>query len=150
MLLRSRWINTTPIYLVSLSKGDLVKCLYGFQYNSTNKHYKFVWEQIRVSVWASLWALWNVGNDYIFKKVEKIFYAGPLATHWIRMWSFLQPIERREALVIRCNRLELIAWDLYNQSSWRFYPRLTCWCRVITCWYMFQPCVIYDIIFCKT
>jgi hypothetical protein len=24
-----------------------------------------------------------------------------------------------------CNRLELVAWDLYNQSSWRFDLRLT-------------------------
>jgi hypothetical protein len=35
----------------------------------------------------------------------------PMATHWIRMWSYLQQKEQWEAMDSRCNRLETVARD---------------------------------------
>jgi hypothetical protein len=39
----------------------------------------------------------------------------PMATHWIRMWSYLQPVELRDAMDSGCNYLETVARDLFNQ-----------------------------------
>ena len=84
--------------------------------------------QIRVGVCALLWAIWNVRNDYIFNRAQYLSFLQvvPLATHWIRMWSYLQPTEKRVVLATGCNRLESVARDLYNQCSWRFDRRITC------------------------
>jgi hypothetical protein len=49
----------------------------------------------------------------------------PLATHWIHMWSFLQPEEDRPAMDFGCNRLHMVARDLYSQFGWRATRRLT-------------------------
>jgi hypothetical protein len=82
---------------------------------------------IRVGVYALLWAMWNTRNDYIFNNAKSTSFMQviPMATHWIRMWSCLQPTEKREDLDIGCNRLEKVARDIYNQFSWRFDLRLT-------------------------
>jgi hypothetical protein len=116
--------------------------------------------QIWVGVCAFLWALWNVQNDYIFNRAKQNSFMQviPLATHWIRMWSFLQLMDKRQEMDFRCNRLELVAWDLYNQSSWRFDLRLTYWCICIICfflycldgWYMYRPYATHDVIHCNT
>ena len=75
--------------------------------------------QIRVGVCALLCALWNVRNDYIFNNAKSTSFMQviPLATHWIRMWSFLQPTEQRQALDFGCNHLEMIARAIYSQCS---------------------------------
>jgi hypothetical protein len=54
-------------------------------------------EQIRVGACAFLWAVWNMRNDYIFNKAKQNSFMQviPLATHWIRMWSSLQPMDKR-------------------------------------------------------
>jgi hypothetical protein len=46
---------------------------------------------IRVGTCALLWAIWRIRNDYIFNnaKTTSFMQVIPLATHWIRMWSFL-------------------------------------------------------------
>ena len=84
--------------------------------------------QIRVGVCALLWAIWNIRNDYIFNRAKTTSFMQviPLATHWIRMWSFLQSTEKRNEMAIGCNRLESVARDLYNQCSWRSERRITC------------------------
>jgi hypothetical protein len=76
-------------------------------------------EQIRVGACAFLWAVWNMRNDYIFNKAKQNSFMQviPLATHWIHMWSSLQPMDKRQEMDFGCNRLELVARDLYNQSS---------------------------------
>jgi hypothetical protein len=83
---------------------------------------------IRVGVCALLWAVWNTRNDYIFNKAKSTSFMQvvPMATHWIRMWSYLQPMEKRKDMNIGCSRLERVARDLYSQFSWRFDHRLTC------------------------
>jgi hypothetical protein len=48
-----------------------------------------------------------------------------LATHWIYMWSFLQPEEDRPAMDFGCNRLHMVAWYLYSQFGWHATRRLT-------------------------
>jgi hypothetical protein len=82
--------------------------------------------QVRVGVCAILWAMWNVRNDFIFNKPKKPSFLQviPMATHWIRMWSFLQPVEERHAMDSGCNRLEMVARDLYNQCGWRLDNRI--------------------------
>ena len=82
--------------------------------------------QFRVGVCALLWAIWNVRNNYIFNRAQSYSFMQvvPLATHY-RMWSYLQPTEKRAALATGCNQLESVARDLYNQCSWRFDRRTT-------------------------
>jgi hypothetical protein len=85
--------------------------------------------QIRVGACAILWDLWNVRNDYIFNREKQKFsfmQVIPLATHWIRTWSLQQSTDEREEMDSGCSRLELVARDIYNQSSWHFDLRLTC------------------------
>jgi hypothetical protein len=48
-----------------------------------------------------------------------------MATHWIRMWSYLQKEEQRELMDSGCNRLEMAAQDLFNRCGWRHHTRLT-------------------------
>jgi hypothetical protein len=82
---------------------------------------------IRVGTCALLWAIWRIRNDYIFNNAKTAYFMQviPLATHWIRMWSFLQQMKKREDLVTGYNRLVKVARDLYSQCNWRFDLRLT-------------------------
>ena len=72
---------------------------------------------IRVGVCACLWALWNVRNDCVFNKQKNTSFLQviPLATHWIRTWSYLQLVENRLAMDSGCNILEMVAAGLFNQ-----------------------------------
>ena len=83
---------------------------------------------IRVGVCALLWAIWNIPNDYIFNnaKLCSFMQVIPMATHWIRMWSYLQPTDKRAVLDSGCNRLLLVARELYTQCSWRFDLMIAC------------------------
>jgi hypothetical protein len=76
--------------------------------------------QIRVGVCAIVWAMWNVRKDFIFKKprTPTFLQVIPLAIHWIRMWSYLQPVEDRQDMDSGCNRLEMVARDIYSQCGW--------------------------------
>ena len=87
---------------------------------------KIVVKNIRVGVAAVLWTIWNVRNDLVFnkKKFTSFLQVIPLATHWIHMWSYLQPEDKRKVMVSGCNTLEMVAKDLYNQCGWRFHRRL--------------------------
>jgi hypothetical protein len=82
---------------------------------------------IRVGTCALLWAIWHVRNDFIFNKSRfpSFLQVVPLAIHWIRMWSYLQPAERRQDMDIGCSRLAMVARDIYSQFGWRFDRRLT-------------------------
>ena len=72
--------------------------------------------QIRVGACALLWAMWNIRNDYIFNRAKKTSFMQviPMATNWIRTWSFLQSMDKRGAMDFGCNRLEAVASDLYS------------------------------------
>jgi hypothetical protein len=83
---------------------------------------------IRIGVCALLWAIWKVRNDFIFNKTAfpSFLQVIPLTTHWIHMWSFLQPAEERLAMDIGCNRMATVARDLYSRCGWRCDRRLAC------------------------
>ena len=82
---------------------------------------------IRVGVCALLWAIWNVCNDFIFnKKKFPILSAGcPLVTHWIYMWSYLQPEDACQDMNTGCSRLTMVVRDFYSRCGWRSERRLT-------------------------
>jgi hypothetical protein len=82
---------------------------------------------IRVGICALLWAIWHVRNDFIFNgsKFPTFLQVIPLATHWIRMWSFLRPVEQRRDMDTGCNRLATVARDIYSRFGWRSDRRLT-------------------------
>jgi hypothetical protein len=84
-------------------------------------------KQIRVGVCAIIWAIWNAQNDKVFNKTRasSILQVILVASHWIRMWSYLQPVEVREAMDIGCNRLETVARVLFSQFGWRRDNRIT-------------------------
>ena len=84
--------------------------------------------QIRVGACALLWAIWNTRNDFVFNKskTNSFLQVIPRATHWIRMWSYLQPEELRQDMDSGCNRLETVARDLCNRFGWRPFSRITC------------------------
>jgi hypothetical protein len=59
-------------------------------------------KQIRVGACAIIWALWNGINDHVFNKpkASSFLLIIPMATHWIRMWSYLQPVELHVATLV--------------------------------------------------
>jgi hypothetical protein len=77
---------------------------------------------------ALLWEIWNMRNDFTFNKpnTSSFLEVIPLATYWVGMWSFLQPVERREDMVSRCNHLNMVLRDLCNQFGWRHVKRIDC------------------------
>ena len=83
-------------------------------------------KQIRVGVCAVLWAMWNVRNDFVFNKPKKPSFLQviPMITHWIRSWSFLQPVEQRHVMESGCTRLESVMKDFYNRAGWCFEKRI--------------------------
>jgi hypothetical protein len=83
---------------------------------------------IRVGVCALIWTIWHVQNKFIFNesKFSSFLQVIPFATHWIYMWSFLQPVEQRRDMDIGCNRLVTVVWDIYSRFRWRSDRRLTC------------------------
>ena len=72
----------------SLPPPKNIKNLFGNWLNNVAKQDKI---QIRVGVCALLWTIWNVRNDLIFNRTKTTSFLQviPLATHWIRMWSYL-------------------------------------------------------------
>jgi hypothetical protein len=83
-------------------------------------------EQIRVGVCAIVWALRNTRNDHIFNKpkAKSFLQVILIATHWLRTWSYLQPVEQRDAIDSGCNHLETVARNLFNQYDWRCDNRI--------------------------
>jgi hypothetical protein len=82
---------------------------------------------IRVGVCAILWAIWNVRNEVVFNKPKShpFLQVIPMIIHWIRLWSYLQPEDRRDVMESGCNRLETAARDFYSQGGWRFAHRIS-------------------------
>ena len=81
---------------------------------------------IRIDFCALVWALWNCRNDMVFNKVGTAHFLQVIrmATFWIREWSYLLPEVRQAHMDFGCNRLETVAWDIYNQGGWRLTRRL--------------------------
>ena len=109
----------------NVSPPDSINMLYGTWLNGTESSTA---GHIRMGVCALLWAIWNIRNDYIFNnaKLHSFMQVISLATHWIRMWSYLQPMDKRAALDFGCSRLLLVAQELYIRCSWRFDLRISC------------------------
>ena len=99
--------------------------LFGNWLNGVNKRDK---AHIRVGVCALIWALWHVRNNFIFNKrsFPSFLQVIPLASHWIRTWSFLLPVEQRQAMISGSIHLEMVAHALYNRFGWSFDRRLEC------------------------
>jgi hypothetical protein len=50
--------------------------------------------QIRVGVCAVIWKIWNTRNNLSLPSQKTLFLQDiPIATHWIRIWSYLQQEE---------------------------------------------------------
>ncbi|KAM0916796.1 hypothetical protein ACQ4PT_009938 [Festuca glaucescens] len=63
--------------------------------------------------------------------IETGMYAAPLSimvihtmVHWIQLWRFLLPEDQRECMVSGCNRLQMVAQDIFYQATWRPIKRL--------------------------
>jgi hypothetical protein len=102
----------------NISPPSSISHLFGNWLQGVSKEDKV---QIRVGACALLWAIWNVRNDFVFNISSKTSFLQviPRATHWIYTWSFLQPEEQRQATEYGCNRLEMVAQDLFNLGSWQ-------------------------------
>ena len=98
--------------------------LFGNWLNGVRKRDK---TQIRVGVCALLWAIWHVRNDYVFNRAKNTSFLQviPLATHWIRTWSFLQSEDQRQATDIGCNRLEMVTQEFFTQFGWQCANRIS-------------------------
>jgi hypothetical protein len=101
-----------------------IKNLFGNWLNGATKKDK---DHIGVGVCALLWEIWNVQNDFIFNKrsYPSFWQVIPLVTHWIHMWSYLQPEEQRQDMYIGCNRLGTVARDFYGRCCWHTERRIT-------------------------
>jgi hypothetical protein len=82
--------------------------------------------QIRVGVCVVIWTMWNTRNDLIFNKRKSTSFLQviPMVAHWIRTWSYLQQEEQRAKMDSGCNRLEMVARDLFNRCGWRSHRRI--------------------------
>jgi hypothetical protein len=98
-LIKNTYIYGTHVRLSGIDKNDV--------------------KQIRVGVCAIVWALWNARNDHVFNKPKALsfFQVIPMATYWIRTWSYLQTVEQRDAMDSGCNRLETVARDIFNHLA---------------------------------
>ena len=99
--------------------------LFGNRLNGVNQKDK---QHIRVGVCATLWALWHVRNNFIFNQFSfpSFLQVIPLASHWIRTWSYLLPEEQRQDMDTGCTRLEMVAQALYNRFGWSTERRIEC------------------------
>lgn len=82
--------------------------------------------QILIGVTAICWVLWLSRNDVVFQRakpnssLQVIFRA----THWIRSWAILSKEEEKDLLKKGCQRLEVIAMDLYSKAGWSIWRRI--------------------------
>ena len=165
LFLWSRWDNTTFVFLCPLAHviwrivhiafnitppTNIIN-LFGNWLNGVGKRGK---TQIRVGVCALLWAIWHVWNDYVFNKAKNTSFMQviPLATHWIRTWSYLQSQDRRQDMDFGCNRLETVMQEFFTQFGWQCANRIACWCIGVSCyavsfvgWFMFWHFVILEL-----
>jgi hypothetical protein len=97
--------------------------MFGNWLNGVDKSYK---KSIRIGISALCWALWNCRNDVIFNRSKgtNFLQVISLAAHWIKLWSYLLPVDQRESMVIGCNRLLTVAQDFYSLAGWRRTRRL--------------------------
>jgi hypothetical protein len=61
-------------------------------------------------------------HDHVFNKpkASSFLQVIPMTTPRIRMCSYLQLVEQRDAMDSGCNCLEMVAYDLFNQyGRWR-------------------------------
>jgi hypothetical protein len=47
-----------------------------------------------------------------------------MATYWTREWSYPSTKAQRVHMDFKCNRLEMVARAIYNQSGWRLIRRI--------------------------
>jgi exonuclease III len=108
----------------NFSTPTTIANLFGNWLNGVTKKLKGL---IRVGVCALVWAIWTVRNDCIFnqKSFPSFLQVIPIATHWIHMWSFLQPEDVRQDMDTGCNRLAMVAREFYSRFGWRSDRRLT-------------------------
>jgi hypothetical protein len=94
--------------------------MFGNWLNGVEKQTK---AQIRVGVCALIWALWNY---MIFNKTGTAHFLQVIrmATHGTREWSCLSPEAQWVHMDFGCNRLEMVAWAIYNQGGWRLTRRI--------------------------
>ena len=81
---------------------------------------------IRVGLCAVLRTIWNIRNDHVFNKQTSTSFLQVihLVTHWIRTWSYLQPVELRQVMDSGCSTLEMVAKELYNLCGWHIHKRI--------------------------
>jgi hypothetical protein len=82
--------------------------------------------RIRVGVSALCWSIWNFRNNIIFNGKESTNFLQVIfkMAHWIRLWRFLLPVEQRACMDSGCNRLLMVAQDIFYQATWRHTRRL--------------------------
>lgn len=82
--------------------------------------------RIRIGISALCWSIWNCRNDMVFNKIDSTNFLQVIHTmvHWIQLWHFLLPEDQRECMVSRCNRLRMVAQDIFYQATWRHVKRL--------------------------
>jgi hypothetical protein len=98
--------------------------MFGRWLNGVRKEDK---QKIRIGVSALCWAIWRTRNDMIFNKQTGTNFLQVIrrAAHSIQQWVLLLPMEQREAMVIGCNRMLLVAQDFFFQATgWRHLNRI--------------------------
>jgi hypothetical protein len=76
---------------------------------------------------ALCWSIWRTRNDIIFNKQIGTNFLQVIrrAAHWIQQWVLLLPMEQREDMVSGCNRMLVVAQDLFFRATgWRHINRL--------------------------
>ena len=91
-------------FTFNITPPSSVANLFGHWLNGVDKTTK---ARIRIGVCAFLWAVWNCRNDVVFNKIRDAHFLQVVhrAVYWIRLWSFLLPLEQRDAMDSGCTRI---------------------------------------------
>jgi hypothetical protein len=142
VFLRSRGKNQSFIFWMSLCLSYLESSHFTFNIvlptNCTNMF--GIWlngidkdtnAQIRVGTFALMWSLWNCENNIIFNKKGNDYFLQVIhmATHWNYEWSFLLSNAQRAHINSGCNRLKMVARDIFNKCGWRLSWRIQDACK---------------------
>jgi hypothetical protein len=130
-----QYIWKIKVPLIVLCSFCLANHSFHFQYSRTCQYYKYVWklvecgeqiskEQIWAEICALMWVICNYWNDLVFIKTSdaNFFQVIHMVTH--HDWSYLILETQRALMVSGCNRLETVAWNIYNQSGWLLFKRI--------------------------
>ena len=82
--------------------------------------------RIRIGVSALCWSIWRCRNDIMFNrnKTSNLLQVIHMVAHWIQLWAYLLPPDQRDIMATGCNRLLMVAQDIFSRVGRQHSRRL--------------------------